>query len=267
MRIAGMGHALFATTLIVVGGLGLATGGYAALWQPVLQNVPAREVLAYSCAVVSLACGAGLFWPRTAATAARTLLVWLAAWFLLFKAPILCIAPGSAVSWENCAETAVIVAGTWVLYARFCGDRDRRPSMLVADERNSRFALALYALALVAFGVSHFAYAPQTAALVPAWLPAHVALAYLTGGTYIAAGAAVLVGVCARLATVLATVQMGLFTLLVWVPVVMASPTRAQWSEFIVSWAITVASWAIADSWPRRRAAPSRRIGRAERAL
>lgn len=231
---AGAGHALFAVTLIGIGITGLVMGDFASIWQSVPQGVPAQKALAYLCACVSLVCGAGLLFKRSYGEAARALFVYLLLWLLLIKGYYIVGSPLVEVNYQSAGETAVLVAGAWVLSA---------------GENGERHARTLYALALIAFGLSHFAYLELTAPLVPAWLPAHVFWAYFTGAAYLVAAVAMLSGVFARLAAALSALQMGLFTLLVWAPLAVTGHLSAgQWSEFGVSWALTTAAWVVADS-------------------
>lgn len=250
MRIASPAHAVFAASLIGLGILSLITGDLGAIWQPIPKTVPAREALAYLCALVSLLCGIGLLWPRAATAAARMLLAYLLLWTLLFRLPDLLRAPAAIGPWEGCAETAVIIAAAWVLYAQLASGWDRQHLRFASGQPGTRLAQRLYGLAMIVFGLAHFGYLKQTAALVPAWLPAHTAWAAFTGGAYIAAGLALLTGIAARPAAILSAVQMGLFTLLVWLPILAAAgpKTAFQWNETLISCALTISGWLVAES-------------------
>jgi uncharacterized membrane protein len=246
MRIASAGHAVFAVTMIALGILGMIKGDYVSLWQPIPQRVTA---LAYVCALISLASGIGLLWQRTAAAAARMLLAYLLLWLLLLRLPGMFLSPTVEFWWAAC-KTGVMVAAAWVLYIWFATDSDKRRLGFATGDGGLRIARSLYGVALIPFGIAHFIYLKQTAALVPGWLPFHVAWTYLTGCAFVVAGLAVLIGVYARLAVALSGLQIGMFTLLVWVPILAAgSKDPFQWSEAVLSAALTAGAWVVADSY------------------
>jgi uncharacterized membrane protein len=249
VRIASIGQVVFAATMMALGIVGLIKGDFTVIWQPMAKGLPGRETLVYLCAFITLASGVGLLWQRTAAIAARVLLLWFLFWLLFFRLPGFSHGFTVDVYWAAC-QTTVMLAASWVLYTWFATKWDKQRLGFAAGENGLRIARVLYGLALIPFGLAHFTYLKQTTVLVPAWLPWHVAWAYLTGATFIAAGVAVIIGVCARLAAALSTLQMGLFFLLVWIPKVSAgSLTAFQWGEVVVTWALMSAAWVMTDSY------------------
>jgi uncharacterized membrane protein len=247
VRIVSLSHAVFAATMIGIGILGLIKGDYAVIWQPIPQSVSA---LVYVCAFISLACGIGLLWKGSAALAARVLLACLLLWLLLLRVPGIFLSPTVEIWWAAC-KTAVMAAAAWVLFVWFATDWDRQRVGFAAGDKGLRVARVLYGLAFIPFGIAHFIYLKPTASLVPAWLPWHLFWAYFTGWTLIAAGAAVIVGVLARLAAALAAIELAMFTLLVWVPIMVTPGSKStfQWSETFLSVTLTAGAWVVAESY------------------
>ncbi len=117
-------------------------------------------------------------------------------------------------------------------------------------DRRGRIARILFAIALPLIGLSHFVYAADTASLVPAWLPAHIGFAYFTGAAdYRGWARCDLHGVCRGPAATLAATAMSLFTVLIWIPAVVSTPSdRLSWTALMASTAISGGAWVVADS-------------------
>lgn len=249
MRSASVGRVLFALTMMGLGVMGLLQGHLVAFWGPVAKGAPAREALIYFSAVVSLVGGAGLLWQRTAVWAARVLLVCLFLWLAAFRLPPMILAPGLNSFW-SAGETAVMVAGAWVLYGWFAGEWDRRCAGFAAGDWGLRAARVLFGFGLIVFGAGHFVLLRYTASMVPGWLPWHLVFAGFTGAALIAAGLGVMTGVFARLAAVLATVEIGAFLVLVWIPVVAGGGrSSSDWGETLTTWVLMVGAWVMAESY------------------
>jgi len=234
--------------MIGVGVLGVAQGAFTPAWSGVPASFPAREALAYLSALISLLAGIGLVWRRTAAIASGLLLGSILIWALVFKVPPVFRAPTGTGVWWTLGDSAVMAAASWVLYTWFAGARGPQ-HLFATGHLGLRIARALFGLGLIPFGIAHFTYLDRTVSMVPAWLPWHLAWAAFFGVTFIAAGVAVLIGAYTRLAATLVTLQLGLFTLLVWVPIIVATPTASDWTEFVSSWLLTAGAWVVADSW------------------
>ena len=245
----------FAASMAALGILGLIYGDFALVWQPVPAWLPGRQALAYLCAAIELAGGLALLWSRTAAAAARVLLVYVLIWLLLLRVPQVLSQPLIEVSWLGWGETAMIVAGAWVLFESLTSSREHSYLRFITAERGVHAAQVLFGLAVLPVGLSHWVYATESAQLVAAFLPWHVGLAQFTGAAYLAAGVAILTGFRGRLAARLCALMMTLITLLVWIPEIVKAPqARLPWTAFVISWTLAASAWVVADSFALRMA-------------
>jgi uncharacterized membrane protein len=155
--------------------------------------------------------------------------------------------------WLGFGEIAVLLAGGWTLFATLAGQREGSMLTFAAGENSVRIARILFAISLLPIGLSHLVYAKETADMVPAWLPYRTGWAYLTGAGQIAAGIGVLFSIFPRIAARAEAGMVGLFTLLVWGPAILAAPTtRLPWTAFFISWAFAAGAWVVADNIPTK---------------
>lgn len=247
-----LGRRVYGLAALWLGLVGLGWGDFAAVWQPVPEGLPGRTGLAYATAVLLLAAGAAMQWRRTARQAALGLAA-LATVFALLWARRIFTHPGIFGVWSGTAEQLAIALGGAAAYAALTPEQ---------DARRTRIALACrlgFGACLIIFGMAHFLYVKETAALVPRWLPPSPEFwAYATGACHVAAGLALLCGVQALLAARLATAMFVGFGLLVWLPQAAATPGQHMaWAGNGVNLALVGAVWAVADMIARTRAPAS----------
>ena len=236
----------FAIGMIGLGVLALIYGDFAMVWQPVAAWIPGRTFLAYLSGVIMLLGGVGLLFERTAALSAGILFPYLAAWLLL-KVPALIASPQIEVVWLGFGEIAVLFMGGWVLFAKLA----RTPPNFVRSKKTFRVLQLFFGACLIPIGLSHLFYVKATTDFVPTWLPYRVGWVYLTGVGQIACGLGVLLSILPRVAAFIEAAMIGSFTVLVWIPRILAAPKeRLPWTAFFISWVIGCGAWVVAQSVP-----------------
>jgi len=241
--------AFFAIGMIGLGVLALIYGDFAMGWQPVAEWVPGRTALAYVSGVIMLLGGIGLLFARTAGWSAAILFPYLAVWVLL-KVPAVLTSPQVEVVWLGFGEIAVLFMGGWVLFAKLAEPRDGSWLKFASSQQTIRALQLFFGLCLIPIGLSHLVYVKATTDFVPPWLPFRVGWVYLSGVGQIACGLGLLLSILPRFAAFTEAAMIGSFTVLVWIPRILAGPKeRLPWTAFFISWAIGSGAWVVAQSF------------------
>jgi len=225
------GRIALGAAVALVGGEGLVRTDFVPELFPVPHAVPVRAALACGLGVALVVAGLGIALDRGARIAGRVVAVALWAAVLAVHLPRLVAQPRDGGAWTCAFEVLAIGAGAAAI------GWPERPDL-------GRW---LYGAALPAFGVLHFLYRDYVAFVIPAWIPAHLWWAYATGVAHLAAGAALLTGVRARLAAVLAGAMFASWVVILHLPRAIAAATnRAEWNSLFVALAMAGGAWAIA---------------------
>ena len=244
MLLSKLDRVFFALGLIGLGILSFVYADFALQWQPVPAWIPGRTYLAYASGAVMIALGVGLL-SRPRSIVSSVLLVY-ALWWVLLKLPPVLMAPQLEYNWLGLGEIAVIFAAALVIFAKDPARGASSKLKFATGDNGVRIARIVFGLALIPIGLSHFVYAKETIGFIPTWIPFPRGWAYLTGAGHIAAGLGVLVGVVPRLAATLEAAMIGVFTALVWLPLVVQTPNQLNWTGFFISWTIGAAAWVVA---------------------
>lgn len=245
MRHIDFGRTFFGFGMAGLGVLGLVFGQFALQWQPVPASLPGW--LGYVNGGLLLAGGIGLLLPRRfAAIPALGLLAYLALWVIV-QAVNAAAHPLDVGANLPLFEDLALMCGAWFA----CAAIAKGGTGFLAGSGGLMAARLLFGIACLVFGASHFLYAGFTAQMVPAFLPFHLPLAYITGAGHFAAGLALISGVLARLAAVCEAAMMSLFVVLVHIPMVAAPPpdmTQLFWTMLFVACALSGSAWLLAAS-------------------
>ncbi|HTK48713.1 MAG TPA: DoxX family membrane protein [Gemmatimonadaceae bacterium] len=253
-----VGRFVYAGAALALGLIGLHWGDFAIVWQPVPPSLPHRVALAYVAALLLALGGAATFDRRSARVGAVALgLVFVAVSLPWLRRVV--HYPRLAGTWLGFFEEFSLVLAAVAVYVTTRRARDPR---VHTESRVILSARRLFGVCALSFGVAHFAALPQTAAMVPAWLPPNQRFwAIVTGTCHLLAGAALISGIAATLAARLLALMLVGFGVLVWAPNLVAAPgAHMTWAGNAVNLAIAGAAWVIADA-----TAPSERAERTSR--
>lgn len=245
----------FAAAMIALGITGLVNGDFALVWQNVPAHLPGRTALAYACALIEIATGAGLLFRRTAALASRVLFPFMLIWFVLLVIPPAVRAPLDTNAWGGIGEIGAIVAGAWCLFAVDAGQSMSRQPWFAAGPAGVRIARWLLIVALAGLAAEVIADAMKfgDAVMQPwlHWLPRPAAWAALTGVASAATGLALVFNVVPRLAATMEAAMVALIGLVYWVPVLRTGRTAT--TAFIITLLVSAGVWLVAESYRRER--------------
>jgi uncharacterized membrane protein YphA (DoxX/SURF4 family) len=248
------GARIYGIAAIALGLVGLFWGDFAAVWQPVPPDWPARTALACIWAALFVAGGIMLQNRRTAAIGALLVAALFIPFFLLWAKRVMGF-PQIFGTWSGLAEQLTLILGGIAAWLTSVGTA-HEPE----ERRLARTVRLLFGLCLLAFGAAHILYVKETAAMVPAWLPPGTRFwACATGACHILAGLALLSGFRALLAARLLVAMFAGFGLLVWLPQLFTSPhEHMAWAGNAINLVLIGAAWAVADLIGRFSAARRR---------
>lgn len=223
--------------LLALGVLSLVHGDLLLQWQPTPKDATWRAPVAYLSGVILCLAGIGLFLPSWRRAAALLAAGWIGLWAVGLHLPLAIASKGNVGALLGVAESSAMAFGLGML------------ALSPDARRYRRILVAAFGVCALVFGLSHVVYADFTATMVPAWLPAHLQIAYLTGAIHALAGLCMLLGVAMPLAAWLEAMMMCAFVVLLHVPRVIAAPTdRLELTMLAIAVTLTSAAWLVAAS-------------------
>ncbi|MGH7531889.1 MAG: hypothetical protein ACREL4_01245 [Gemmatimonadales bacterium] len=227
-RLSRLGRIIFLIGVAALGLQHLIIGNFG----PGLESVPGwvvgRTLLAYLVGLTLLG-GAGMVLLRIRTQAgALAVAVTFSVLLAFLQWPLLLYHFTDPNVWTTVFETLALSGAAWMLVASIAAPGEKQVSPKIG-----RLA---FGIALPAFGVLHFMYLHFVSTLIPAWMPDRVFLAGFVGVCFIAAGAAIITGIRARLAGALLGLMFAIFVATLHIPLVITHfHNGSQWTSLCVA--------------------------------
>lgn len=243
---SNLGSRVYGLGAVALGLVGLVWGDFATVWQPIQAlpfPIPHRTALAYAAAACLLSAGVAIQWRRSAPAGLLVLAI-LYFIFALLWLPRVIGYPHIFGTWGGFFEQVALVAAAVVVYASLL------PHDSAGSFKTARVSRLSFGVCVLSFGLGHFFAIPETAGMVPGWIPpSRQFWAVATGVAHLLAGVAILSGVLDVLGSRLLTVMLAAFSALVWAPALFAQPQEHMvWAGNAINLALIGAAWVVADS-------------------
>lgn len=249
------GRIIYAGAVIGLGAVCLVYVDFVNSLEPVPASTPGYQGFAILTGVVLLACGLAMMANIKTQSAALVLAGLFALWILLLHIPSAFLDPVLLRSpWWIRTFESLALAGAALILAGLAASR-------ASWVRAGRMA---FGISLPVFGVLHFIYPENVAALIETARPSYpwpLFWAYLTGAGHIAAGVAIAVGALPRLAAMLAGLMYASWALTLHLTRVLDNPPlrsaenpagyggdRGELTSLFVCVAFWGAAWIVAGS-------------------
>lgn len=247
---AALGTAFLGVAAILYGIACFLQGDFHDFWQPMPENLPLRQPLAYLIAGLLVVGGSALLVTRTVRPAAILLLLIFALYDACYLR-LLIGPPLNANALLGLAEQLAVVVGAWVILLQARG----------GGPVGATAARITFGACSLVFGLAHFMAPAQTANMVPEWLPGgQVFWALATGAGHTAVGLGLIANRFAVLATRLGALMYMCFVLFAWLPGAFMHPTQwLRWEGTAISLCMAAALWLVGDLLASQRRTSSAR--------